>query len=91
MLDVYEQRTYCQCALQSFCAAALLQYRICRSRNKARYFMLYEGITMRNARQKELLSTITDTQINFTSQEEEIQKYHTYSELSVSEATPGTS
>ena len=53
--------------------------------------MLYEGITMRNARQKKLLSNITDTQINFTSQEEEIQKYHTYSELSVSEATPGTS
>ena len=51
--------------------------------------MLYEGITMRNARQKELLSNITDTQIK--SQEEEIQKYHTYSELSVSEATPGTS
>ena len=52
--------------------------------------MLHEGITMRNARQKELLSNITDTQINFTSQVEEIQKYHTYSELSVSEATPGS-
>ena len=53
--------------------------------------MLYEGITMRNARQKELLSNITDTQINFTIQQEEIQKYHTHSELSVSEATRGTS
>ena len=34
-----------------------------------------------------LLSKITDTQTNFASQEQEMQKYRTNSELSVIEAT----
>ena len=50
--------------------------------------IFHESITKRNALKK-LVSKITDTQLNFTSQEKEKQKYRStlHSELSVIEAT----